>query len=74
MTNAEKKEIAWQYTRRTSRQGAMGGVEARRQEPEAWAGDYDEAHGLAGLEAYVFRPSDLFAGTILKILKGKEEQ
>lgn len=29
--------------------------------------------GRAGLEVYVFHPSDLFAGTILAILRGIEE-
>ena len=29
--------------------------------------------GRAGLEAYVFRPSDLFTGKILAILRGREE-
>ena len=30
--------------------------------------------GRAGLEAYLWRPSDLFAGTILAILRGIEEE
>ena len=67
---------AGQRLRNRSVSGRAMWVELKREGKKPTAGQEVMLRlmGRAGLEAYVFRPSDLFAGTILAILRGIEEK